>query len=275
MNPEDTPANIISTPAAILIGSLIIAIAILVSNGTIKLRGLSVDSTASTTTPTQSTTNTNAAPSAAPQVTMDQVKSAFNKSLIKFGDTNSKLIVLEIADPSCPYCQIASGQNPDLNKQAGSQFLLASEGGSYVAPVPELEKLVKNSQAAFSYIYFPGHGNGEMGAQALYCAFEEGKFWEVSDMLNSSKGYDLLNNVVKNDKTKSADLANFLKPVFDVNTMKQCLDSGKYASRLQTETALASSLGVSGTPGFFLNTTNFAGAYNYTEMQSIVDSYLK
>jgi protein-disulfide isomerase len=39
--------------------------------------------------------------------------------------------------------------------------------------------------------------------------------------------------------------------------------------------ALGQSLGVSGTPGFFVNDTNFAGAYSFTDMESIVTSALK
>jgi len=210
-----------------------------------------------------------------PEITLEQIRQAFNRSLVKFGENNQKLVFLEISDPSCPFCQAASGQNSELNKQMGERFTLVKDGGTYLAPVPEIRKLVEAGKASFAFIYFPGHGNGEMATKALYCAFEKGKFWEVHDKLMTNEGYNLINNTVRNDKTKSQELADFLKPVFDQVAMKTCLESGKYDSQIKEEISLASSLGVSGTPGFFINTTNFAGAYSFKDMESVVDSALK
>ncbi len=259
------------TPSvAILIGSVIIALAILVSNGTISWKGSAQDSKNPPTALAQPTT----APGQ-PQVSLATINDVFNKSQIKFGDTSKKVIFIEASDPSCPYCQAATGQNPELNKQMGPQFTMAADGGSYVPPVPEMEKLVKNGKAAFVYLYFPGHGNGEMGAKALYCAADNNKFWEANDLLMSADGYNLLNNTVKNDKAKSGEIADFLKSVVDPATMKSCLDSGKYDSRLSEDTSLASSLGINGTPGFYVNATLYAGAYSYKEMEPTVDALLK
>ncbi len=263
-------STFLTTPKAIIIGSLIISIAILMHGGIIKI--------GSKTTVQPSAVQPVASPDAQqaqqPTVTLAQVKDVFNKSQIKFGDSNKKLIAIEIVDPSCPYCQAATGKNPELNKQMGAQFTLAADGGSYIAPVAELQKLVESGKAAFAWIYFPGHGNGEMGTKAMYCANEKGKFWEVHDLLMSSKGYDLMNNTVKNDTGKSGDIADFLASVFDPTTMKSCLDSGKYDSKLKDDMALAQSLGLSGTPGFYLNVTPFTGAYNYKDMEPTVKSAL-
>lgn len=214
-------------------------------------------------------------PTPPPAVTQDQIKKAYDGAFLRWGDKNKKLVFVEIADPSCPYCHIAAGKNPQLNAQAGDRFKLVSDGGTYKPPVPEIEKLVKNNQASLVYLYTPGHGNGEMGMKALYCAMEKNKFWEVHDLLYSSAGYDLLNNTVKNDKAKSGELATFLKAVIDSKFLKSCLDSGKYDKRLTDEVTLTRSLGVTGTPGFFVNTTLFAGAYSYTDMESAVKTALQ
>ncbi len=179
-----------------------------------------------------------------------------------------------MADPSCPYCSIAGGLNSDLNNTS-AQFKLVKDGGSYVAPVPEMRKLVEDGKASFVYIYYPGHGNGEMGMKALYCANEKGKFWEVHELVMNSKGYDLLNNQIKNDKTKSQAMADYLKPVIDPAFIKSCIDSGKYDARLGSDMQLATSLGVQGTPGFFVNDISYAGAYSFKDMQSTVNSALK
>ncbi len=219
-------------------------------------------------------TGTTAAATPAPTVALATIKDLFSKNLIKFGDANKKLLFVEIADPSCPYCHIAGGLNSDLNNQT-PQFKLVKDGGTYVAPVPEMRKLVDDGKASFVWIYFPGHGNGEMGTKALYCAQEKGKFWEVHDLLMSSKGYDMINNTVKNDKSQSGTLADFLKPVIDADFLKGCLDSGKYDQRLGDDMAVAKSLNVQGTPGFFVNETAFPGAYSFKDLQSAVDAALK
>jgi protein-disulfide isomerase len=150
-----------------------------------------------------------------------------------------------------------------------------SEGGTYLPPVPEMQKLVASGDASYIYIYYPGHGNGEMGMKALYCANEKGKFWEAHDLLLSDAGYTLMNTTVKNDKTQSGVVADFLKSAVDSAFMKSCLDSGKYDARLKTDQDLATSLGIQGTPDFFVNATNFPGAYGYTDMKSAVDGALK
>ncbi len=208
------------------------------------------------------------------KVELSQIKDLFNKELVKFGNQDSKLIFVEASDPSCPYCHVAAGLNPELNKQIGPQFILVSEGGTYVAPVPEMKKLVDSGKASFVWLYFNGHGNGELASKALYCAYEKGKFWEAHDLLMDAKGYDLLNNVVKNDMAQSGKLVDYLKPA-NIEGLKDCLDSGKYDGRLASDMGLAASLGVSGTPGFFINETNFAGAYSYSDMESVVTSALK
>jgi protein-disulfide isomerase len=211
------------------------------------------------------------------------VKALFADGNIKFGDSNSKLLFVEFSDPSCPFCHVAAGKHPELNKTFAtdpsyggrySSLLMVQDGGTYVAPVPEMKKLVDQGKAAFVWLYANGHGNGEMGTQALYCANEKGKFWEAHDLLMSKTGYDILNNSVKNDKSKSGDLAEFLKDVVNKDEMKSCLDSGKYASRISSDQTLASQYGFNGTPYFFVNTQTFSGAYNYNDMKPYVNSAL-
>jgi protein-disulfide isomerase len=213
---------------------------------------------------------------AQPNVTLDQIKKLFTEgNNIKFGDEKRKLLFVEISDPSCPFCHIAAGLNGELNKQVGERFTLVKDGGSYVAPVPEMRKLVDAGKASFVTLYSPGHGNGELGTKAMYCAHEKGKFWQVHDLLMTNTGYDLLNNTVKNDKANAGKLADFLKGAVDPAFLKSCLESGKYDSRIASDTQLAASYGAQGTPGFYVNTKFFAGAYSWAELKADVDAALK
>lgn len=229
----------------------------------------------STVATTQQGTTAAAQVPAAATVDIKTVKGLFDKDIIKFGDANKKVLFVEVADPSCPYCHVAAGNDPSLAKQIGTQFQYTSDGGNYVPPVTEMKKLVDSGKASFAYIYYPGHGSGEMAMKALYCAEEKGKFWEAHELLMSQAGYDLQNTTVKNDKAQSDKVADFLKSAVDPGFLKSCLDSGKYDARLGSDQALASSLSVQGTPGFFVNSTRFDGAYSYSDMKSAVDAALK
>ncbi len=261
-------------PATIILSSIIISISLILGLNNIgnNLKGFTGNGSATQT----GTTGTTPPPAqATTTASLDQIKALFKSGNMTFGDSNKKLLIAAFEDPSCPYCHIATGLNGELNKSAGSQFLLVKDGGTYVAPVPEMKKLLDSGQASFAYVYSTGHGNGKLGAQALYCAYEQGKFWEVHDLLMSSAGYSMLNDKVKNEKGNSGQLADFLAPAIDKNFMKSCLESEKYKAKVDQDDQLAASYGVSGTPGFFLNDKNFAGAYNWTDMKSIADAALK
>lgn len=217
-----------------------------------------------------------AAAPAAPTIDLNAIKAIFsNNDVIKFGSADSKLLLVEISDPSCPYCHAAAGKNPELNKEMGAQFILVADGGTYISPVQEMKKLVDEGKASYAFIYQNGHGNGEMATKAFFCANEQGKFWEAHDKMMTNAGYKLINDVVKNDKTTSGKLADFIGAAVNKTELKSCLDSGKYDNTLASNQKLAGSLGVSGTPGFFINTTNFAGAYSWTDMKAAADAALR
>ncbi len=241
---------------------LIVAVGVLFMKDYVKSSGSEETVKAAQDEPTQAQ---------APKVTQAQIKKLFTKKNIYFGNKNSQNLIVMVSDPSCPYCQIAAGENPELNKEAGAQFLLEQDGGTYVAPLPKIRQLVEEGKAALVWLYQNGHNNGEMATKALYCSHEQGQFWQVHDLLMSGDGYSLINEVVQNDPEKSSELTAFLAGVVDSDKLQSCLDSGKYDDKLSQDMATSATLGASGTPGFFVNTTNFAGAYSWAEMESSVN----
>jgi len=262
-------------PISILLSAIIIASSLLIglNNVATAFKGGSVATTGTTTTGTTAEAGTTA--TGAVTASKDQIAALFNDSSnLKFGDASKKVLFAEFSDPSCPYCQIAGGKNSELNKSAGESFILVADGGTYVAPVVEFKKLVDAGSASYVWKYTNGHGNGEMGAKAMYCANEQGKFWPVHDLLYTNAGYNLLNNTVKNDKAQAGTLADFLSTAVDKGFMKGCLEGNKYDSKITSDQSEGAAIGVSGTPGFFVNETNFAGAYSYNDMKSVVEAAL-
>lgn len=207
-------------------------------------------------------------------LTKDSLKKFFTNDFIHFGDENNKLLIVEVSDPSCPFCHIAGGHNPDLSSQVGDRFKYQSQGGNYIPPLPEIKKLVDQGKASFALIYSNGHGNGELAAQALYCAYEKNKFWEVHDKLMTNDGYNLINDQVKNNPQNISKLVEFLANDIDSQFLSQCLESKKYADKLSRDQQLSPNIGFQGTPHFVINGKLFQGAYSFSDMKSEVDKYL-
>jgi protein-disulfide isomerase len=207
-------------------------------------------------------------------ISLDKIKPLFGSGYMHFGDAKSKLLFVEVSDPSCPYCHAAGGQDPQISKQIAPTFQYVTDGGSYLPPVTEMRKLVDEGKASYVQIYAPGHGSGELGAQAFYCAYEKGKFWEVHDKLMSFDGYNLMNDTVKNDLVNLPKLADFLAGVIDPNFLSACVQSGKYAKTLQRDAQVAQSIGYQGTPHFIVNTQIYPGAVSFNDMKSVVDKAL-
>lgn len=213
----------------------------------------------------------------APQpIDMDKVEALFaDKDNLVFGDRDAKIKFVEFSDTSCPFCHVAGGHNPTLAVEMNPRFKPVSEGGTYVPPVLEIKKLVDSGKAAFLWLYTPGHGNGELGTLALYCANEQGKFWQAHDLLMNNEGYALVNNTVQNDRTKAGQVATFLKSVVDEGKLKSCIESKKYEARVTGDPQIASSFGYGATPTFFINDKVVEGAASWSDsFVSIVEPLL-
>lgn len=234
------------------------------------------------TQPTQETQNVQTQqqqqqqPEQQPQTTisLDTVKSLFKEGYIQFGNPSRKVLFVEISDPSCPFCHIAGGKNPELSKEVNSRFQYVTDGGTYTPPVTEIRKLVDENKASYVMVYGNGHGNGILATQAMYCAFENGKFWEVHDRLMTNDAYNLINNEVKNDKQNIPKLVDFLANEIDSTFLTDCLTSEKYAETLKRDEKIGPQLGFNGTPHFLVNTTIFAGAQDFKDMESAVKTAL-
>jgi protein-disulfide isomerase len=202
-------------------------------------------------------------------VDLEQIRGKFDGKHITFGDKAASLIITEVSDPSCPFCHMAAGLNKELSN-GSTQFKLVADGGTYVAPVQEIKKLIDAGKASFLFIYANGHGNGEVATQALYCAYEQNKFWEAHDIFMSSQGYNLINNTVKNDMSKSSQLVALVNKVLDGKKLQACLDKGTFAKQPGEDQAFVQSLGFGATPTFFVNDKVVEGAQPWSAFESLL-----
>lgn len=112
-------------------------------------------------------------------------------------------------------------------------------------------------------------------AQASYCAEDQGKYWEYHNQLYISQESKIDNGWANSERLKSFAFSLGL----DSALFDSCLDSGKYAKRVQTNIAEAKKFGVSGTPTFFIIGPNgqqekLVGAQPYSVFTQVLDSMI-
>ena len=111
-------------------------------------------------------------------------------------------------------------------------------------------------------------------AQATHCAKDQGKFWEFHDELYNNWGGE------NNGWASVEEIKKFASDIgLDSNAFDDCLDSKKYGSFVEASNTDARTLGLTGTPGFFVigpdnQITKIGGAQPFDVFQRIFDSEL-
>lgn len=95
------------------------------------------------------------------------------------------------------------------------------------------------------------HRNAFKAAEAVRCAADEGKGWEMYDQLFSNQ-----------KQLAPTDLTNHAQALgLDAAAFQKCLDDGKYAAQIRKDMTDAQSAGITGTPSFFLGVTDATGTF--------------
>lgn len=158
------------------------------------------------------------------------------------GDFNAPITLVEFSDFECPYCEKHA---PTLDK------ILADYKG-------KVRLVFKSFPLSF-------HENGQKASESAECASEQGKFWEMHDILfkNQPSGFST-------DKFKkwARDIG------LNGGQFDNCLDTDKYADKVNADVAEGSQKGVEGTPATFVNGTLVSGAVPYAQFKAMIDGIL-
>jgi len=106
-----------------------------------------------------------------------------------------------------------------------------------------IEKYPQDVKVVFKNYPIKSHKNAEMAAEAALAAGEQGKFWEMHDLL-----FDNYNKL--NDK-KIEELAQSLE--LDMEKLQKDMKSNKVKKRMQLDIRDAKRANVTGTPTVFVN----------------------
>lgn len=157
------------------------------------------------------------------------------------GAPNAAVTIVEYADFQCPFCKRHWLETaPALRAELVEPGLAALEFRHLVVLGPE-------SQAA---------------AEAAECALDQGRFWEMHDLLFTKQGAER-SGVFEPAKLKryARELAGAVQgPAFDVERFDRCLDGREKRAMVEEMTAEAAQLGVTSTPSFVVGGFLIVGA---------------
>lgn len=157
------------------------------------------------------------------------------------GSEPAPVTIIEFSDFKCPYCKAEN----DVVKQVLSAY-------------PDKVRLV------FKHLPLPIHPESQFAAEAAECAGDQGKFWEMADALFAKQD--------KLDKDSIAKYARDLK--LDAKKFKDCVDSGKFKSKIENDGKTAAEFGITGTPAFFVGDEFLGGALPFEQFKEIIDAKL-
>jgi protein-disulfide isomerase len=164
------------------------------------------------------------------------------------GDPNAPITIVEFSDFQCPYCgrfDADAGQKID-------------------------EQYVEAGLVLFGYQHFAFLGpESQKAAEASECAAEQDAFWPYHDLLFGRL-------MGENQGSLSpAGLSQYAAEVgLDTEAFEDCLNSGKYASLVNSQTSGAQSLGVTGTPAFLVNGRPLVGAQPFEVFEQVIEAEL-
>jgi protein-disulfide isomerase len=154
------------------------------------------------------------------------------------GSADAPVTILEFSDYQCPFCR----------RHFTNTFAALKTG------------YIETGKVRYFFRDFPLdsiHPYARKAAEAAHCAGDQGKFWDMHDVMFNNQ------NALMSD-----NLRHFAKHMkLDVDTFNACLDSGKYAKSVDEHVAAGSAAGVTGTPGFFIGKTKKDGTIVATAMK--------
>ncbi len=168
------------------------------------------------------------------------------------GDKNAKVTIVEFSDLQCPFCrQFAEATLPSIKQQ-----------------------YIDTGKARLVYRHFPldFHPASKPSAEALECAGEQGKFWQLHDKIfaeEAKKGQGTIEYGKPDIKRWALGLG------MNAIQFNKCLDADKYAGRIEADTNYGASIGVSGTPAFFINGKRLIGAQPFATFKATIDAAMQ
>ena len=112
------------------------------------------------------------------------------------------------------------------------------------------------------------HQQAPLAAEAAHCAGDQGAYWEMHDLLFANQ------SAWSNDGAAEV-LGGYAEQLgLDVDIFATCLSSGVHTDRVQEGLQEGLSVGVNGTPAFFVGSQFISGAQPYETFAQAIEAAL-
>jgi protein-disulfide isomerase len=158
------------------------------------------------------------------------------------GPAEAPISLVEFSDFECPYC-------------AQSTSVIRAVLKAYPTQV----------RFAFKSYPLPFHKESQLAHEAALAAGEQGKFWEMHDLLFASQDKLSRDDLVEKARLLHMDIARFTA----------ALDDHRFKTAVDADRQEGERLGVDGTPFFFINGRALSGAADFAEFKQLIDTALR
>lgn len=161
------------------------------------------------------------------------------------GDREAAVQMVVLSDHECPYCKQFYNTITKVAKEYGNQV-------------------------ALTYKEFPLdiHKQAKTASMAALCANEQGKYWQMADIL--------FGNQKEWEKTDQKDIFKSYAKRIGLNPKQydECLDQEKYSDKIEKDMAIGDEYGIFETPSVFINDQFLSGVVQEAELKKMIDEEL-
>lgn len=156
-------------------------------------------------------------------------------------NSKARVTIVEFFDYQCPFCLKTN---------------------------PAVEEAIKhypgNVRLVLKNLPLPIHPDSALAHQAALAAGEQGRFWEMHDLLLANHSH-----------IKLPDLVLYAQQLhLDVPRFQKALESGRFRQVIDDDAAMARGLGITATPTFFINGQQLIGQQSAEKLDAAIDEAL-
>ena len=158
------------------------------------------------------------------------------------GPADAKITIVQFSEFQCPYCKRGAANVEEVMKAFPTQV-----------------------KVVFKNFPLPFHAQAKGAAAAALAAKNQGKFWEMHDLLFA--------NQQALGEEKYLELAKQLG--LNEEQFKTDLTSEKTQKAIEDDSTLGETVGIRGTPGYFINGVQLTGAQPPEAFKPIINRWLE
>jgi protein-disulfide isomerase len=153
------------------------------------------------------------------------------------------VLMVEYSSATCPFC---ARYNADTFPLINSEY-------------------IESGKITYVYKHFIRNDVDVLAANGMECAGEQGVFFEFKDLVYANQN-SLSQQAVYSAWASELDL--------DVDAFDACFNEKRYSAKATADTGEGQGNGVTGTPGFLINSRLIAGAQPFANFQTAIEAEL-